>query len=152
FEDGVIDEFLEHRGAVVPDDERKLFQRWTEIGPSVHEVVTVDPGAGATLRDLQTDDEVDIRERIGSTQMEVGDLLLTTVVPDGEGHQIVGGVLPIRLRMRDQLLELLEDEEDSETIVEFLAAAYGPPTMTTTEGEPMVFCEARYEIGDRNAL
>jgi hypothetical protein len=54
--------------------------------------------------------------------------------------------------MRDQLLELLKEEATSDTIVEFLAAAYAPPTMTTTEGEPMVFCEARYGIRDRTQL
>jgi tetratricopeptide (TPR) repeat protein len=148
FADGIIDEFVEDRGSLVPDDERRLFEQWMECGPSVHEVVAVDRGEGATLRNLVTDDEVDIRERIGSTQMKPGDLMLATVVPDGEGHQIVGGIMPIRLRMRDQLLELLKEEATSDTIVEFLAAAYAPPTMTTTEGEPMVFCEARYGIVD----
>ncbi|MGH9225937.1 MAG: DUF1841 family protein [Acidimicrobiales bacterium] len=152
FSDRAVEDFLTRRGPLLPDDERNLVAQWALVDRSVHEVVAVEPGAGLTTRDVRSGETVDVQERLGSGQLAVGDLIFAHVVPDGAGHQIVGGVVTVPLRLRDPLLELLDDEPDAVDIADLLAAATAPPEILTMEGEPVVLCEARYQVGDLAAL
>lgn len=151
FQDGAVDDFLSRRGPLLPADEWNLVTQWALVDRSVHEVVAVDRGAGVTLRNIRTGDMVDVRERTGSTQAGAGDLVFAHVVPDGVGHQIVGGVLSIPLRLRDPLIAVLDSDPDAVEVAATLAAAWAPPEIRTTEGEPLVLCEARYRTGDAAA-
>lgn len=152
FQDGAIDRFLAERGPVLPDDERNLVAQWALVDRSVHEVAEVTPGAGVVLRDIRTGDVVEVRERLGSTQLSVGDLLYAHVVPDGETHQMVGGVVSIPLRLRDQLVTLLDEGYDALDLAELLAAGVAAPEMHTTEGEPIVLGEAHFFVADPSAV
>ncbi len=152
FEDDVVEEFLRLRGPLLPDDERNLVTQWSLVDRSVHEVVDVAPGVGMTLRDVRTGDVVDVRERLGSGRMGRGDLLLAHVVPDGAGFQIIGGALTVPLRLRDPLLATLDAEADAFEVATLIGAASAPPTIVTTDGEPVVLCEARYRMSDAEGL
>ncbi len=115
FHDGVVADFLRLRGPLLPADERSLVARWAAVERSVHEVMAVDRGVGVTLRDLRTGEVVEVRERLGSTQMAAGDLVCAHAVPDGSvpdgsGHQLVGGFAPVPAWLSDRLVATLEDE------------------------------------------
>jgi hypothetical protein len=148
FLDGSVDRFLAERGPVLPEDERNLVAQWALVDRSVHEVVEVTPKVGLKLRDIRTGDVADVRERLGSSQLGVGDLVYAHVVPDGITSQMVGGVVPIPLRLRDPLMAVLDQEPDALDLAELLAAAFAPPRMRTTEGEPVVLCEACYRMDE----
>lgn len=121
FPGGTVDAFLEQRGPLLPGDERDLVAQWARIAPSVHEVVEVTPGVGLVLRDVRTHVMADVRERLGSTQLVVGDLLYAHVVPDGHTHQIVGGVIAVPPAACDLIVGLLDDQPDVVDLADQLA-------------------------------
>jgi hypothetical protein len=65
---------------------------------------------------------LDVRERAFSTQATVGMLVCSRVVPDGQTHQLVGGILPVRAGGEADLLDLL-DEADPVAIAEWVGRA-----------------------------
>lgn len=152
FHDGALADFLALRGPLLPEDERNLAAQWGLTDPSAHEVIDVVPGQGLSLRDLRTGDEVEVREQAGSTWLAAGDLVYAHPVPDGMSHQIVGGIVPISLYLRDLLLALLDAKAPAEEIGALLASTRRPPTLVNTEGEPTVLCEARYRVDDPAVL
>jgi tetratricopeptide (TPR) repeat protein len=142
FEGGVFAEFLDTRGQLLPDDERLLGQQWLLVERSVHEVEHVERGRGLTLRDVRTGDIAQVRERSASTQLRVGELVCARVVPAGDTMQIFGGIEPVGLAQRDELIALLDSGPDPVDLVEFLTRRFAPPTLCNTEGDPLVLCEA----------
>ena len=108
FEGGAFADFLAVRGALLPEDERLLAGQWLLVQRSVHEVVSVRRGEGMTLRDVRTGDVHQVRERAGSRRVKVGQLYCARVVPAGETMQIFGGIEPVSLGERDDLIESSE--------------------------------------------
>jgi SEC-C motif-containing protein len=108
-EGGWFHRFLSARVELLPDDEAELAAEWLTVPRSVHEVVAVRVGEGLVLRDLRTGDEVDVRERTFTRHARVGTHWCARVVPDGETHQIVGGVFPLDgSSVEEDLLPLLD--------------------------------------------
>jgi tetratricopeptide (TPR) repeat protein len=152
FEGGAFEEFLATRGRLLPDDELLLAQQWLLVSRSVHEVEHVQPGHGLTLRDVRTGDRHQVSERRGSTQLRAGDLICARVLPAGDSMQIFGGIEPVGLAQRDELIELLDNEPDPVELVAFLTRRFAPPTLCNTEGDPLVFCQASLESVNPAAL
>jgi hypothetical protein len=152
FEGGAFDEFLATRGQLLPDDERLLAQQWLLVSRSVHEVEHVRRGQGFTLRNVRTGDRHQVTERRGSTQLRVGDLICARVSPAGDTMRIFGGIEPVGLAQRDELIELLDSEPDPVELVAFLTRRFAPPTLCNTEGDPLVFCEASLDSVNPTAL
>jgi hypothetical protein len=148
FEGGWLEDFLAVRGPLLPDDERALVGTWLGTDLSLFEVVEVRPGEGLVLLDLRGGDRVEVRERTASRHLPAGGALLARVLPDGQGHQLSGGVVPIPVQHRETLLGFLGTEPSAAALCAWVAALEAPPTLQTTEGEPMVFCEATYRIAD----
>lgn len=105
-EEGWFARFLRERGPLLPVDEARLGASWLEVDRTVFEVLDVRPGAGLGLRDLRTDERVDVTERTAS--VEVGALICARAVPDGVGHQLVGAVVPVAVGAEGELMESLE--------------------------------------------
>jgi hypothetical protein len=70
------------------------------------------------------------------------------VVPAGNINQFFGGLEPVALHQRDQLIELLDSGPDPVELVAYLSARFAPPTLTNTEGDPLAICEATVQVGD----
>jgi tetratricopeptide (TPR) repeat protein len=141
FEGGAFAEFLEVRGDLLPADERLLAEQWLLVERSVFEVTAVRPGEGLTVRDLRTGDVHEVRERAGSRQLGSGQLICTRVVPAGTTMQILGGIEPIELHERDDLLTLLDSEPEPEQLVAFLSRRFSPPGLVNSDGDPIVLRE-----------
>ena len=108
YEGGFLPHFIRDRGALLPEDEQLLLASWQLADRSVHEIIAVDPGLGFTARNLATGDELDVRERIASQQIAVGERYCARLVPDGVSNQIVGGVFAVRVGREEEVLDLCE--------------------------------------------
>jgi hypothetical protein len=148
FEEGWLEDFLAERGPLLPADERELVETWLDLPRSLFEVVGVMPGEGLELLDVRNGDRVAVRERAASRQLTTGTALFARVVPDGRGHQLSGGVVPIPVQHRDALLGFLGEAPSAAAMCAWVAALEAPPTLRTTEGEPTVLCEATYRVAD----
>lgn len=152
FEGGAFADFLAVRGSLLPEDERLLAGQWLLVQRSVHEVVAVRRGEGMTLRDVRTGDVHQVRERAGSRQVKAGELYCARVVPAGDTMQIFGGIEPVSIGERDDLIALLDDDPDPVELVAFLSRRFAPPVLQNTEGESLVMCDATLRVGDPAAL
>ncbi len=148
FEGGAFAEFLEIRGSLLPDDERLLAEQWLLVERSVFEVEQVHRGQGVTVRDVRTGDTHEVRERAASRQLKPGQLVCARVVPAGETMQFFGGLEPVALHEREQLIDLLDTGPDAVTLVAELSRRFAPPTLANTEGDPFAICEATVHVGD----
>jgi tetratricopeptide (TPR) repeat protein len=135
FEGGAFADFLTTRGSLLPDDERLLAQQWLLVQRSVHEVLAVSPGQGFTLRDVRAGDVHEVRERPGSAQVKLGELYCARVVTAGDKMQIFGGIEPVSLGERDELIALLDNDPDPVELVAALSRRFAPPVLQNTEGE-----------------
>jgi hypothetical protein len=152
FEGGAFAEFLQVRGSLLPDDERLLAEQWLLVDRSVFEVERVNPGESIFVRDVRNGDVCEVRERTASRQLKAGHLICARVVPAGDSMQFFGGVEPIALHERDALIDLLDAEPDPVELVTALSRRFAPATLTNTEGEPLVICEATVRFGDPDKI
>lgn len=132
-EGGLFEEFLRERGELLPDDERLLAAAWLTVDRSVHEVVSVERGAGLRMRDLATGDVADVRERTLSRTAQAGERYCARVVPDGQSHQIIGAVFPVRTGHEETLLELCA-EADPAALCAWAGALAQPPRVVHRPG------------------
>jgi hypothetical protein len=148
FEGGAFAEFLEVRGALLPDDERLLAEQWLLVERSVFEVEQVHRGQGVAVRDVRTGDTHEVRERAASRHLKPGQLVCARVLPAGDTMQFFGGLEPVALHERDTLIELLDTKPDAVTLVARLSRRFAPPALANTEGDPLAVCEATLSVGD----
>ncbi|MGH3897261.1 MAG: SEC-C metal-binding domain-containing protein [Pseudonocardiaceae bacterium] len=152
FEGGAFAEFVAIRGGLLPEDERLLAEQWLLVDRSVYEIEHVRRGAGFTMRDVRTGDVHQVRERTASQTLTAGALVCARVVPAGDTTQIFGGIEPVALHQRDELIVLLDSEPDPLELVDFLTRRFAPPVLRNTEGDPLVLCQATLRTGDPAAL
>jgi hypothetical protein len=146
-EDGWFERFLADRGPLLPDDEAMLARAWTLVERTVCEVLEVNPGRGLTVHDLRTGDRIEVRERSFSREARTGELVCARVVPDGESHQLIGGLFQVAPGTETHLLELL-DRGDGYELLHWVAELHRPPTLVTTDGDPLLDCRAELEMPD----
>ncbi len=139
-EGGWFERFLADRGPLLPADEALLAASWPLVERTVYEVTEVRPDSGVSVRDLRTDDRIDVTERTLSRSATVGAFVCARAVPDGAGHQFVGGALTVPPGRERELLTLL-DERDGCAFLEWVAELTEPPMLTTIDGEPFVASE-----------
>ena len=154
-EDGAWSDFLADRGALLPADERALAESWVTIGRSVYEVVAVEPGSTIDLRDLRSIDPdgeaVSVAEARFSEHVLVGDLLLAHVLPVGPRSVLLGGIVTIAAVGREPLVDALDAGSSGLELARLVGAMRRGPTITNTEGEPLIFCGATYAVADPDA-
>ena len=143
-EGGGLADYLDRRGVLIPEDEAILAQAWLLRPRSVFEVQAVHPGAGMSLRDLMTGDQVEVVERTGSQQLHVGDLLLTRVAPVGDHNTIFGGGTLLSFGERDQVIDLLATDPGPADVIGFVARRFQPPVVVTPEGDTLESVEGTF--------
>jgi SEC-C motif len=152
FEGGAFTEFVATRGVLLPEDERLLAEQWLLIDRSVYEIECVRRGEGFTMRDVRTGDVHQVRERTASQALQAGALVCTRVVPAGDTTQIFGGIEPVALHERDELIALLDSGPDPLDLIAFLTRRFAPVALHNTEGDPLVLCQATLRASDPAAL
>lgn len=104
------------------------------------------------MRDVRTGDVHQVRERAASRRLRAGALICARVVPVGDTMQIFGGIEPVELHERDELLTLLDAEPEPVDLVSFLTRRFAPPVPRNTEGEPLVLCEVTLRTAEPDTL
>ena len=132
---------------LLPSDEALLAASWALVDRTIFELLTVRRGAGMTVKDLRTAEEMEVRERTFSNHASAGMLVCARAVPDGKEHQFLGGLFNVRTGTEAALLDLL-DEADPEAIAAWVAALDRPPVLLTRENEPSIMCKAVIRVPD----
>ena len=60
--------------------------------------------------------------------------------------QIFGGIEPVSIGERDDLIALLDDDPDPVELVAFLSRRFAPPVLQNTEGESLMMCDATLRV------
>lgn len=108
FEGGMLTEFLDVRGVLLPADELELGRSWIGIRRSLYEITGVEPNnSRMRLHDLASGHELVVTEETAVHALDPGVLLYARIAPDGRGHRLVGALLPIPASMREDVLGLL---------------------------------------------
>ena len=141
-EGGWFDEFLTERGPLLPDDEALLAASWLLVERSVHELVEAAPGAHLVLLDLRTGERHEVVDHAFARTAYVGGRYCLRVVPDGEGHQIVGGAFAVAAGTENEVLALL-DGGDPIAIARYVADLERPPMLVMPDGRVMTAAELR---------
>jgi hypothetical protein len=157
FEGGVAAGYLDERGYLLPDDERALFEQWLLTSRSVYEVEEVRYGRGFSVRDLRTGDRLAVDEKTASKQIKKGARLLMRLAPVGVdgARQVFGGAEPVAMHQEQAAIALCDaldaDDAGPVELVTFATARFAPPTLQTTDGAPLAWCTATYDIIDSDA-
>jgi hypothetical protein len=148
-EGGRFREWLDERGALLPSDEALLAEQWALIDRSVFEVTEVRLDEGMTVRDVRTGDVIDVQERLGTHDLDIGRYILARPLPTGSGaHQFFGGITIVRDPMLDRFIQLLDEGPEPAQLMLLVAEAEAPPTMVNRDGDATVFCETTWEVVD----
>lgn len=155
FEGGAFRNFLDEREFLLPHDEQLLAAQWLTVRRSVFEVERISHGQGFSVRDVRTGDRLEVSDAATADQLSTGDHVTARIVPVGSRHEIFGGIEllpPPYIQPAITLMDALEaGEADAADLVDFLASRFEAPTLETSDDEPMVQCQAVYEISDVHA-
>jgi hypothetical protein len=147
FEAGAFADYLACRREFLTAEDELIAAQWQLAHRSVYEVESVQPGRTIGLRDLRTGDRHTIDSRHASHHLEPGEFYCCHLIPVADAMMATGSFEPVASNQRENLLALLDDEDpDPEAIIEFLSARFAPTRLVTTDGEPMVLCEARLTV------
>lgn len=133
FEGGLLEQYLHDRGQLLPADERALAESWLGTPLAAYEVVRVTPGRSVVLRPLPEGQQVELRDRLLSEDVQRLDVLLGRLLPNGVTVAfLTSPELVDRMRRRD-LLTLLDGGYEAADIAAFFSPR-GLPRVQTTEG------------------
>jgi hypothetical protein len=154
FDRGLLERYLELRGALLEPDEVELARRWLDTEPGLWEVGQVSAGNRVRLRNLMTGEVAEVTRRSPETPLGRLDLLYARVGPDGseggDGRMLLGGTVKLHRALRPQLQQLLERAPTGEQVLDWFreAAQPGLPAMVNFEGEPILLSIARFRVPD----
>lgn len=150
---GLLDEFVDVLGPLLPEDELTLVREWSEAPRRLMEVERVLPMRGVRVRDLLTEEAFEVRDRHSTTQVETKDLLFGRPLDDGSGAlRFFSSPVMVPRLMRGPLLGLLRDGAPAPHVLRYLAGGGRPAQLQNTEGQELVLCTARYESADPDRL
>lgn len=166
-EDTVAALFLAEEGARLTPAERQFLERLSAVPLRLYEVETVRPGQGMRVIDLWTGTRTFVVERTASTQIVQWDLLAARVAPDGMGSDVFEGSLYLYpAEAKERILAHFRrlyrryhrrfPAHDTNTFFRrhgmvfhhlwlSLVAFPPPPRVTTSDGDPLVFCRAVFD-------
>ncbi|GAC1542836.1 MAG: hypothetical protein NVS3B12_31130 [Acidimicrobiales bacterium] len=140
WEGGIAAEYLEHRGGLLPADERDLLAALLDEPRRLWELDEVDPGVGMTMRDSSTGERRRVREVSGSLGHSPGEYMLARVADLAGAAELIGVPLEVPLNLRASTLELVDHAPDAEALAAWYRRATAMPIMRNREGEVMVLC------------
>ncbi|MFF8327272.1 SEC-C domain-containing protein [Rhodococcus qingshengii] len=122
FDAGIFAAFVERRGELLPADERELADQWLSIPRSVYKVASTEPGQLVTLSDVRNGHLVKVTDEWGSLNLEPGTLVCARVLPAGSTMRTFGGIEPLAVEDKKELIQLIESEDtEPGQLVEFLS-------------------------------
>jgi hypothetical protein len=170
----VADLFIEESGTRLTPAERQFLNRLSRAHLRLYEVEEVNRGEGVWLLDLWTGARLYVVERTASAEIVTWDLLGGRVAPDGMGHNVFeGGLYLYPMDVRDEIVghfrrlyRRYERKVPGGDMAGFFRS-YGmvfnhlwvdyvvlpePPEVTTSDGDPLVFCHAVFDAETPEAV
>jgi hypothetical protein len=171
--DTVLDRFLARRGGELPAGEAEYLRRLRGTHVRLYEVLEVRRDEGIRVRDLWNGDEVEVRERSATHQIVRWDLLGARLI-EGPGGAIEFEEIPFLfpVELKDELLGELRREhkvlkrkfpraEDAaffKGVTPYFTVMWlehvvlrPPPTIATSEGDPLVLTKVVFDVDDADA-
>jgi hypothetical protein len=145
FEGGVLDDYLDERGDLLPGDELALVERWRSVPLAPYEVTAVQPGTSLTMRPLLDGDPVRLADQSLSRGVRRLDLLVARVLEDGDGPVLLAHPLRVDRRRRRALLELFGGGCGPWEVAAFFGPQ-PPPLLRNREGHLLMQCTATYDL------
>lgn len=125
FEGGALAAFLAHRGSLLPADEQAMAAQWLTTRRAVHRVESTDPSVGLVLRNMETDELVELSDTVASSRIPVGLHVATQVLPVGSTWRVFGGFEPIEKELVEAYRAALATDPDSATVAQFFSDRRG---------------------------
>lgn len=161
----MVDEFSHQKENSLSDQDRSLLQWGKESYLSLYEVRSVTLNRGMTLKDLFTEEVIDVFEVSGTREIVKWDILFTRLIRMGSVSKLSGAAVHVLREGKDEILSSIQDlwvkaraEEGLERWPEFMKA-YGhrlyhlvadqkrpEPTFVTEEHHPVLASEAIYDV------
>jgi SEC-C motif len=145
FEGGVLDDYLDERGDLLPGDELAMVDRWRSVPLAPYEVTAVQPWASLTMRPLLGGGPVRLADRSLSAGVRRLDLLVARVLDDGDGPVLLAHPLRVDRRRRRALLELFDGGYEPWEVAAFFGPQ-PPPLLRNRQGHLLAQCTATYEL------
>ncbi len=143
---GGLQRYVDTRGALLPEAERVLLGHWQSSRRALYEVVSVQPGRGLVLRELNGSLEVKLRDR-SLSRLEPLDLICLRLVPDGVGSFTTLGGFRVPRPQRATVGPLIESG-DGVALLQWLADPMPLLHVQTMEGEDILFVTSTYRLPD----
>jgi hypothetical protein len=144
FDLGLLEDFLDRRGHLLPDDERELAASWRDTRRAAYRVVRSVPGQ-VWLEPRDGGDVVSARLAPDVEEPPADVVVVCRLLPSGGSEPLVfRGGTAIGTAPRPDLEALVAGEADPLELARAFAAG---TRLTNMEGEPTVFCEAHYRLG-----
>jgi len=150
FEGGVLEDYLDERGDLLPGDELALVERWRSVPLAPYEVTTVQPRASLTMRPLLGGGPVRLADRSLSGSVRRLDLLVARVLDDGDGPVLLAHPLRADRLRRRALLELFDGGYEPWEVAAFFGPQ-PPPVLYNRDGHLLVQCTATYDVPETAA-
>ncbi len=161
-------DYLKQRGGYLTVLERRFLEESIQTPFSFHDVLEVKPGQGFVLKDIFLGTEVEVTERLGSKNAQVGDIVYGKVIQIDSVGMLCGTgwvmippahkqiFLELRKELREdckslgvELTKKLLGEHDlelREIFLDFQEALLSPPKLCNTDGEEFSFHQITYVI------
>jgi len=141
---GMLAEFVEERGWLLPDDEALLASQWVLTGRSVFEIVELHDER-MVLRDIGSGDKVTIVNAHRSRGTRAGSTMVGRPLPVGEAHRAFGGFIPVSRAAVSPILDAIATGEP-DAVVEEIATTLRPPQIRNTSGHVIVHHRLRWSV------
>lgn len=171
--DTVLNRFLARRGGDLPAGEAEYLRRLRGTHIRLYEVLEVRRDEGVLVRDLWNDEEIAVRERSATHQLVRWDLLGARLI-EGPGGAVEFEGIPFLfpVELKDELLGALrrahkvirkksphrEDAVFFKGMAPYLNVMWldrvvlrAPPTIATSEGDPLVLTKVVFDVDDADA-
>lgn len=164
----LIEIFAQEQGPTLTTGQRRLLADWQHSLPGAYEVIQVRPGQGLRLRDILLGQLYEVRDISSSWEVRRWDVLITRIIRVGKTSQLSAAGWRLspsrRAALHSFLLDAMADYTSTRpdsAYDEFLRASSAEvnqyvmglfqvpaPQFVTTEGDPILFCTASYEVRD----
>ncbi len=168
----IIDIYLKENPRLI-QDEINVLKRMRDAYISLYEVQAVFPEQGLLLKDLFSQEEFMVREKLATRSVQKWDIFATRLIYIDEKYIISGCVYPYPLNNKEKIINYInkcyqdyKKESPSATFKQFLKKCSfifndiwcihlknpPQPILVTTDKELLVFSKATYHFVNKNAI
>ena len=161
----LADFYLESKEKKMDALEKEILDALNRRPFSFYEVLSVNPGSGFSAKDIFTGETTSVTEKTGSEILYKGDIIFARIARLHQYHLIFGmAAIPFPPSFKPEIIQLRKDIRESisndistediedwsyeiiELYLDYFDHLMTPPTLTNTDGDPLLFHTLYYEI------